>query len=131
MRPTAIGNLLQLVLLFIMYIKSMPDCFFADDTKFFRSITGDDDQRLLQENGIALRLLYQQRAVKWDWSTILTLMKNKLALNYRYKPTLEPQITSEATNANTIFAVIEKTFHKVIQQTFLQLYKALFRPHLE
>ena len=150
--------------LFVIYINDLPDCIhsetylFADDTKIFRTITSEEDCKILQED--------LKSAVLWSEKWLLRFHPDKCksmsvgnprGLKFQYElniegkahkmlstenekdigvtidPSLnfEKHINEKVNKANSIFAVIRRSYMYLDKETFKPLYIALIRSHLE
>ncbi len=146
-------------LLFVIYINDLPDVvssepyIFADDTKIFRIIKGEDDERILQND--------LKRLEKWssDWllkfhpekCKHMKIGNNNKGCIYNLSGHELEQIESEKDigvhvdknlefdihinekikKASSMFALIRRSFQFLDKDTFPQLYKAIVRVHLE
>ena len=148
------------VILFVIYINDLPDTLnsetylFADDTKIFRVITGENDQQLLQEN--------LNRMEKWCDTWLLKLHAGKCVHMYLGKNSIkdfsyhladttlkksdaekdlgviidsnlefEKHIFEKIKRANMMMAIIRRAFINLDRETFILLYKSLVRTHMD
>jgi hypothetical protein len=148
-------------ILFVIFVNTLPDVvkyshvlMFADDTKVFKEIRNQRDQDLLQsdinrmDNWTEDSLL-EFNAAKCRTMTIsrhgrqereYSLKNSRLEATESEKDlgvTVDPKLTFEGhmlekvKKANTVMLVIRNTFTYLDKESFLLLYKALVRPHVE
>ena len=147
--------------LFIIFINSLPDAvtsseifLFADDAKIFRQIVAQQDQDDLQKDLNSLydwtkNSLLQFNSEKCSTMTISrqpaeerkyymngnelkrTHTERDLGVIIDEKLTFEEHISSKIKKANSMIGLIRRTYTYLDDRTFLLLYKALVRPHLE
>lgn len=147
-------------ILFVLYINDLPESvkqeafLFADDTKIFGEVNEHSENKLLQED---LNQLLNW-SEKWlllfhpDKCKVLELgKKNRTSYDYKMGDIPLEHVNSEkdlgitidselkfrqhidikTKKANQIMGIIRRTFDYLDNVTFLKLYKALVRPHLE
>ena len=147
--------------LFLIHITTMPDkiaskiYLFADDAKLYRRIEDKSDatgihedlqsletwpgQSLLSFNidkcvhmTIGTKKLYMERNYKINGENIKEVqLKKDLGIWLDNKLTFDTHITKKANKANGLIAVIKKSFTKVTNKVFLNIYKCLIRPYIE
>jgi ribonuclease P/MRP protein subunit RPP40 len=146
-------------LLFVIFINDLPDTvksdtyLFADDTKIFNIIRNVDDQDTLQED--------LDKLATWSDTWLLgfhpekckymTICKSEESKDYKLCGSTLEQVESEndigvtvdselkfeehieekVKKANQMFAVIRRSFHYLSEKSFIPLYKALVRSHLD
>ena len=146
-------------ILFVLYINDLPENvrsnvkMFADDTKLYRHVLGEDDKQLLQEDLNALQ--------KWSETWLLRFNASKCkrmhmgntndGTNYHLGDEQIPHDTEEkdlgvyitencksskqcaaaASKAMSKLRIIKRTFTHFDQKCFTTLYKTYIRPHLE
>ena len=147
--------------MFIIFINDLPDIvesqayLFADDTKIYRTITTEEDKNTLQEDLERLTewsntwlLKFHPQKCKHlhigtknpDPDFEYELMGNKLekvqeekdigvAVDEKLK--FEKHICDKVKKANSMAAIIRRIFHHLDEKTFVPLYKALVRSHLD
>ena len=128
---------------------------FADDTKIFRIITGENDQNILQEDlrkmeNWSNNWLLNFHPEKYKYMNI-TRTTNEGNREYQFldqnitkineekdigvaidsELLFEKHICEKVIKANSVFAVIRRTFKYLNAETFLPIYKTLVRTHLE
>ena len=130
---------------------------FADDTKVFRIIKNQADRDILQEDLRKLEtwsgkwllkfhpekckhMNISKKANKSDESHQYLLLNQNVAKVNEEKDigvlidselTFENHISEKVNKANSIFAVLRRTFKYMSTETFLPLYKTLVRTHLD
>ena len=147
-------------LLFVIFINDLPDqvksdmYLFADDTKVFRRISTKEDKEILQED-INEMLKW---ADKWQLEfhpdkCVKMSINNKECENRTYKMNditlknvkqekdigvivddqlkFEDHMYEKIKKANNMMGLIRRSFMHLDKEMFLNLYKALVRPHLE
>ena len=145
-------------LLFVLYITDLPDHVdsdaypFADDTKIFKIITGENDHNILQddlqkmeERSNTWLLKFHPEKCKYMNITRIT---NEGKREYQHLDqnineekdigvtidsllSFGKHICEKVIKANSVFAAIRKTFKYLNAETFLPIYKTLVRTHLE
>jgi len=147
-------------ILFVIYINDLPDelnseCYmFADDTKVFRDIKTPTDNNILQEDMHKLENWSDNWLLRFhpDKCKVLTFGKRStppaeyILCNTKLQSTanekdigvvvdnqlsFEEHINEKINKANSIMGLIRRSFTYLDEPTFLMLYKALVRPHLE
>ena len=148
-------------LLFITFINDLPDIvqspvyLFADDTKIFRLIQNPEDRNTLQSdltkltdwtNKWLLRLHPQKcKCMKLGkssnegdhkYSLLNTDLEEvteekDIGVIIDQKFSFESHISEKVKKANSMFAIIRRNFRHLDENTFLPLYKALVRSHLD
>ena len=147
-------------LLFILYINDLPSeitsnvMLFADDTKIFHEIKSIDDQELLQSdinnmfewsNKWLLRFhpdkckvmrigAKEEDAYKYsldDKILSYTEEEKDLGVTIDNKLKFETHIANKVNTANKVMGIIRRSFTHLDKTTFIRLFKALVRPHLE
>ena len=148
-------------LLFVIFINDLPDIvnsqvfLFADDTKIFRTIKNENDTKLLQEDLDMLSNWSEKWLLKFHPgkckhmrigrsnqvpSITYSLKSVKLEeTNYEkdigvgIDPHLafDQHISEKVQKANQMFALLRRTFQYLDKKIFINLYKAMVRPHLE
>ncbi len=147
-------------LLFLIFINDLPDSvtsevfLFADNTKIFRKIKGEEDQQGLQQDLTTLE----------DWSNKWLLQfhpgkckhmhigkKNSSSNTYSlhdqqlecikeekyigvcigYELNFEKYISEKVKKANQMFGLFRRTFEHMDAEVFIPLYKSPIRMHLE
>ena len=134
-----------------------PLLLFADDAKLYREISTVEDQLILQKDLEELRTWSKTSLLEFnaEKSVKMTLTSKKKTTSERtynlnkdqnlksvYKEkdlgimtdsklSFEEHICMKLKKANSILALIRRSFINISKQVFLQLYKALIRPHLE
>ena len=129
----------------------------ADDAKLYREISTVEDQLILQKDLEELRTwsktsLLEFNAEKCVKMTLTSKKKTTSERTYNLnkdqnlksvykekdlgimtdsKLSFEEHICMKLKKANSILALIRRSFINISKQVFLQLYKALIRPHLE
>ena len=128
---------------------------YADDTKIFRKIESEYDRQLLQEDIFSMCEWSENWLLKFhpDKCKTMTLGQTDVEHTYSLKPTLPPMQVSEAekdvgviidnklrfdqhisekvNKANAIVGALRRSFEYLDKGIFIQLYKALIRPHME
>ena len=127
---------------------------FADDTKIFREINSIEDSVILQEDLTKLLQWSNKWLLKFHPDKCISLSINKKQENeVHYKlgdHTLQAadqekdigviidkdlsfsqHMNDKINKANRIVGMIRGSFRYLTEETFLQLYKAIIRPHLE
>ena len=146
--------------LFIIFINSLPDTtisplfLFADDAKIFREITSATDQQTLQDDINNLYKWTQDSLLTFNLEkcTSMTISRsgnnvrqyslNNSPLNSTSKERdlgvildnrlhFDQHIQAKINKANSIMALIRKTYTYLDNSSFLLLFKSLVRPHLE
>ena len=153
-------------LLFVLYINDLPDSIksqiymYADDTKVFRHMRTDEDQKLLQADLTNMEKWSQKWLLRFhpQKCKIMTIARNKNNSEREYKMTdsqnndimlthtltekdlginidselnFEEHLSEKVNKANQIMGLIRRSFSFLNVSTFSQLYKAHVRPHLE
>ena len=145
-------------LLFVIYINDLPSTvksqmlLFADDTKIFEQITGEDDIRSLQQDIDGMNRWSEKWLLKFhpDKCKIMNIgsenqnqyqignsalehIQEEKDLGVIIDSTLkfETHIDSKVRTANKIMGVIRRSFTYLDSTIFTRLFKALVRPHLE
>jgi hypothetical protein len=148
-------------ILFVIFVNTLPDVvkhshvlMFADDTKVFKEIRNPRDQELLQsdinrmDNWTEDSLLEfnvtkcrsmtvsrhgrQEREYSLKNSRLeATETEKDLGVTVDPKLTFEGHMLEKVRKANTVMMVIRNTFTYLDKESFLLLYKALVRPHVE
>ena len=148
-------------ILFVLYINSLPDVvsgsevyLFADDVKIFKSIVCVQDQITLQNDIDSMYEWTKDSLLVFNPQkcSSMTISKRKpenrcyeinscrlrvteserdLGVVVDNKLTFEEHIWSKIKKANTIMGIIRRTYTYLDDKTFLLLYKALVRPHIE
>ena len=134
-----------------------PLLLFADDATLYREISTVEDQLVLQKDLEELRTwsktsLLEFNAEKCVKMTLTSKKKTTSERTYNLnkdqnlksvykekdlgimtdsKRSFEEHICMKLKKANSILALIRRSFINISKQVFLQLYKALIRPHLE
>ena len=131
------------------------ECYmFADDTKVYREIKSVDDNTKLQEDITELENCSNRWLLPFhpDQCKVLTTGRRN-APKYEYKLcntklkytnkekdigvvvddqlNFEEHMNEKINKANSIMGLIRRSFSYMDEATFLMLYKALMRPHLE
>ena len=147
-------------LLFVLYINDLPDVvqsseiyLFADDTKIFHQINAPENKEMLQRDLTKL----EEWSKKWllrfhpEKCKVMHIGRHGEEFRYILHGTVLEEVDSEKdigvtidkdlkfrvhmgdkiNKANSIMGIIRRTFTYLDEQTFLKLYKALVRPHLE
>ena len=129
---------------------------FADDAKIFRKITNKDDALLLQDDIRKLEEWSDSWLLKFhpDKCHLLTLGKfANIMYCHRYKVsgeeiehvfeekdlgvtmdselTFSEHITAKVKKANSLVGIIRRSFSYLDQYTFVKIFTAFVRPHLE
>ena len=148
-------------ILFVIYINDLPEIvksrvyLFADDTKIFNIIQDQKDRETLQEDLNKLNEWSEKWLLKFhpDKCKYLHLGKNEPPSNFKYKLmnhnlqrvqsekdigviideklNFETHIAAKVKKANSMFSIIRRTFQHLDEKTFLPLYKALVRSHMD
>jgi hypothetical protein len=147
-------------ILFVIYINDLPDnlkseCYmFADDTKVFKDINDIEDNKILQNDIQELENWSDKWLLRFhpDKCKVLSAGKQKTQqfkytlcnteLQYSNKEkdigvvvdnqlNFEDHMNEKINKSNSIMGLIRRTFTYIDTPTFLMLYKALVRPHLE
>ena len=145
--------------LFVLYINDLPSVLrsvcriFADDTKVFRAIISPEDTTLLQDDINKLSAWSAEWQLPFNTTKCKSLHLGRSNTNHTYSINNNPleQISQEkdlgiiidnklkfhehvsyaANKANSILAIIRKTFAALDSSAFKALYTTLVRPHLE
>ena len=146
--------------LFVIYINDLPEIvkssayLFADDTKIFKTIMDDSDKQVLQgdlenltewSNTWLLRFhpdkcKYLHVGKETNSEINYTLMgrplgrvdkEKDIGVTVDDKLSFDQHINEKVNKANSMFAIIRRTFQFLDKKTFIPLYKALVRSHLE
>ena len=152
-------------ILFVLYINDLPEVvdqntfifLFADDTKAFRQITNEADQKQLQRDINEMVAWSNKWLLRFhpQKCTMMKICKDKSDKESQYEYTMEghplPYSTCEKdigvhidsnlnfdkhinysiNKANRVLAITKRTFDYMDEEIFLQLYKGLVRPQLE
>ena len=148
-------------ILFVIYINDLPDLvkssvyLFADDTKIFKIIDDQNDRDTLQEDLEKLTEWSQTWLLKFhpDKCKFMHIGKNEPPSDFHYnlmntpleqfqqekdigviiddKLNFENHISQKVKKANSMFSIIRRSFQYLDEKTFLPLYKALVRSHLD
>ncbi|KAK3089769.1 hypothetical protein FSP39_006368 [Pinctada imbricata] len=148
-------------ILFVLYINDLPDevnsevYLFADDTKIFKVIGNDTDSETLRRDLDTLAQWSNTWLLKFHPSkckhlhvsrkgesteTRYCLLGNQLDLCDHEKDigvtidkeiNFDTHICQKVNKANSMFAVIRRSFHNLDAKTFIPLYKSLVRTHLD
>lgn len=148
-------------LLFVMYINDLPEAIrhdsevylYADDTKLFRRIAGDEDCGKLQEDLDELRSWSERWMLNFHpekskhmrlgkanireheytmFNTIASTNAEKdIGVVVDNKLTFSAHLAEKINKANKIVGIIRRTFIYLDPTIFKALYTALIRPHLE
>ncbi len=146
-------------MLFVIYINDLPEAvtsepyIFADDTKIFRVITDESDERSLQDDLKKLEdwstdwLLKfhpekckHMRIGKSDSSSVYKLSGHDLekissekdiGIHIDQNLEFDIHISEKIKKASSMLALLRRTFQFLDKDIFPQLYKALVRVHLE
>ena len=148
-------------ILFVIYINDLPDTvesdsyLFADDTKIFRIIKGEDDKEILQDDFTKL----EEWSGKWllkfhpEKCKHMKISKSKNEETNTYKLlgqdietvtqekdigviidselTFENHLCEKVKKATSIFAAMRRTFKYLDTKSFLVIYNTLVRTHLD
>ena len=129
---------------------------FADDAKIFRTVTCKDDALLLQQDISQLEAWSDKWLLKFhpDKCKLLTLGKlENIKYCHRYKVsgqeiehmfeekdlgvtmdselTFAEHITEKVNKANSLVGIIRRSFSRLDKDTFVKIFVAFVRPHLE
>ena len=148
-------------ILFVIYINDLPDLvksnvyLFADDTKLFNIIKDQTDRDTLQNDLQKLTKWSETWLLKFhpDKCKFMHIGKNEPPDDFNYnlmntplnqvhqekdigvtlddKITFECHISDKVKKANSMFAIIRRSFQHLDEKTFLPLYKVLVRSHLD
>jgi hypothetical protein len=148
-------------ILFVIYINDLPDTvesdsyLFADDTKIFRIIKGEDDKEILQDDLAKLEEWSDKWLLKFhpEKCKHMKISKSKNEETNTYKLlgqdietvtqekdigviidselTFENHLCEKVKKATSIFAVMRRTFKHLDTKSFLVIYKTLVRTHLD
>lgn len=148
-------------ILFVMFVNDLPDSvnscmfLFADDTKIFRIIENEEDKAILQKDLQSMeewskRWLLQVHPQKCKHMRIGTMDKEEstsytinnqeliqtnkekdIGITVDHKLTFEDHLSEKVNKANSMFAMLRRTFEYMNKQTFIPLYKSLVRIHLD
>ena len=148
-------------ILFVIYINDLPDTvesdsyLFADDTKIFRIIKGEDDKEILQDDLAKLEEWSDKWLLKFHFEKCkhMKISKSKNEETNTYKLlgqdietvtqekdigviidselTFENHLCEKVKKATSIFAAIRRTFKYLDTKSFLVIYKTLVRTHLD
>ena len=148
-------------LLFVIFINDLPDnvspqsnpFIFADDTKILREISNAEDNQALQRDIDSLvewsddnKMYFHSGKCK-----VLGIGRNKSDYAYKMRDdklervkqekdlgvtfdaslSFEIHMAEKISKANRMTGIIRRTFHYLDKDMFLNLYKALVRPHIE
>jgi hypothetical protein len=148
-------------ILFVIYINDLPDTvesdsyLFADDTKIFRIIKGEDDKEILQDDFTKL----EEWSGKWllkfhpEKCKHMKISKSKNEETNTYKLlgqdietvtqekyigviidselTFENHLCEKVKKATSIFAAMRRTFKYLDTKSILVIYNTLVRTHLD
>ena len=137
-------------------VKNSEIYLFADDTKVFKGIFTQDDTTGLQKDLDAMHNWTETSLLKFHPDKCASMRIGKTQLEdsqytmgpnkHRLKKTevekdigvfideklsFESHIVNKVNKANSMMGVIRRTYEYLDEKTFLLLYKALVRPHLE
>lgn len=148
-------------ILFVIYINDLPDIvnstvyLFADDTKIFKIINNQNDRDTLQNDLKKLTEWSETWLLKFhpDKCKFMHIGKNGPPDDFHYdlmgtsleqvheekdigvtideNLTFESHISNKVKKANSMFSIIRRSFQHLDEKTFLPLYKALVRTHLD
>ena len=150
-------------ILFVIFVNDLPEetnsiaQMFADDTKLYRTIKDQCDQKQLQKDIDALATWARTWKLEFNASKCKILHIGNNNLNYNYtmedgnsRRLLEPtilekdlgtfvdpdlkfsqHIETQVNKANKILGMIRRTFEYMDAQVMKRLYTSLVRPHLE
>ena len=148
-------------MLFVIFINDLPECIlvdafsflFADDTKMFRNIKTIEECRILQKD---IDSLYKWSKI-WliDFNSDMCKHMHIGKSDFRYRYTLngiplkytevekdigvhiddqlsfDVHIATKCKKANSMFALIRRTFKFLNENIFMCLYKSMVRSHLD
>jgi hypothetical protein len=148
-------------LLFVIFINDLPDIvestvyLFADDMKIFNIIQGEEDMKTLQRDLDKLTEWSQTWMLRFhpEKCKQMHLGKHNPDPEFKYRIldnnlekvtdekdigviidnnlSFEKHISEKCKKANSMFAVIRRTFQHLNTTTFVPLYKSLVRVHLD
>lgn len=133
-----------------------PTYLFADDTKIYRRVTNDQESKELQDDINNLQEWSDRWLLKFhpDKCVHMKIGKNSnrkytlgtatqkcqikqsscekdIGIHIDSKLSFLEHISKAVNKANSIMGIIRRTFQYLDEETFLLLYKALVRPHVE
>ena len=147
-------------LLFVLFINDLPDIvdsdayLFADDTKIFKIITQQGDREVLQRDLDKLntwsdnwllrfhpdkcKVMYigrrrdSEQQYKLRETTLQQADEEKdIGVIIDKDLTFDQHISEKVNKANSMFALLRRTFRYMDTETFVPLYKTLVRTHLD
>ena len=148
-------------LMFVLYINDLPDkiespiYLFADDTKIFKIINTQEDQKALQRDLVKLqtwtetwllqlhpekcKYLHIGKNLPWEeWKYDLggTVVESSeeekdIGVTIDRNLTFNKHISQKVKKANSMTAMLRRIFQHLDEKTFIPLYKTLVRTHIE
>lgn len=149
-------------LLFIIYVNDIQETcilgselyLYADDSKLFRYISGENDSLVLQSDLNSLSDWFEKWLLKLNINkckvvsfgrSVINVHQysicglelehvhhiNDLGIIFEDKLNFSLHINAKVNKANSILGIIKRNFRYLSQESFVMLYKALVRSHLE
>ena len=148
-------------ILFVIYINDLPDLvksdvyLFADDTKIFKIMENSGDSNILQRDLDILTQWSDKWLLKFhpDKCKHMHINRKGDATDVRYRLlntelqtckdekdigviidselSFDKHISEKVKKANSMFAILRRSFHFLDAKTFIPLYKTLVRTHLD